>query len=74
MTWKWGCMEVHPGLLQFILTFLVMFGTCLTALINLSLNLNPQLWQSVLTFVLGVLVPQPDVAASIKKAKKRTWL
>lgn len=59
--WKVGQVEINAGLLYFVLSAFAICTVTMAAVVNLSLGKNVELWFSALTFVLGLIVPQPQI-------------
>jgi hypothetical protein len=57
--WRCGDINVTAGILYFMLTAVIMITVTLAAVINLTQGRNVELWFSALTFILGVIVPNP---------------
>jgi len=70
VTWRLGKLEVHRDALQYILIYIMLFLISSAAIVNISFGNTPQeMWVSILSLVIGVVVPQPHSSFNPKLTK-----
>ena len=70
--WCFGDTACHSDFLHFCLTSLLLASLTIVALVNLSIRPGDSSWHSLLTLIIGVIVPHPThVKDSLRNIKKR---
>ena len=67
--WRLGKLKANAGLLYFIFMAVIISSITFTALYNITKERNLNISYALLTFILGVLVPSPELSRQSARAK-----